>query len=115
MLHKGRAYPFRAPISSDAGQFPKDFDAPAPGIACASSKRMAAADSSPTGVRTLLIEHVARLMGVSRRTVYNRIREGRLETIRTRGGSQRVVIRSLEDIRREGERKRSARVPAAAA
>ena len=68
------------------------------------------------GIRTLLIEHVARLMGVSRRTVYYRIREGRLETIRTRGGSQRVVIRSLEAIRREGERKRSAaRVPVAGA
>jgi hypothetical protein len=39
--------------------------------------------------------------------VYYRIREGRLETIRTRAGSRRVVVRSLEALLREGERKRS--------
>jgi excisionase family DNA binding protein len=54
---------------------------------------------------SLLIEHAARLMGVSRRTVYYRIRDGRLATIRTRGGSQRVVATSLELLRREGKRK----------
>ena len=43
-------------------------------------------------------------MGVSRRTVYYRIRDGRLTTIRTRCGSQRVVAPSLEALRREGER-----------
>jgi len=56
--------------------------------------------------RTLLIEHAARLMGVSRRTVYYRIREGRLRTIKTRGGSQRVVAPSLDALRREGARKK---------
>jgi hypothetical protein len=32
---------------------------------------------------------------MSRRTVYYRIREGRLRTIRTLGGSQRVLLESL--------------------
>ena len=35
------------------------------------------------------------LLGVSRRTIYNRIRESRLQTIRTAGGSQRVLVESL--------------------
>jgi excisionase family DNA binding protein len=55
---------------------------------------------------TLLIDQAARLMGVSRRTVYYRIRDGRLQTIRTRCGSQRVVASSPEALRREGKRKR---------
>jgi excisionase family DNA binding protein len=59
--------------------------------------------------RTLLIEQAARLMGVSRRTVYYRIREGRLRTIRTRCGSQRVLAPSLDALRREGERKKRQR------
>jgi hypothetical protein len=33
---------------------------------------------------------------VSRRTIYNRIREGKLQTIRTIGGSQRVLVSSLD-------------------
>ena len=41
--------------------------------------------------RSVLILEAARLLGVSRRTVYYRIRAGRLRTIRTRGGSQRVT------------------------
>jgi excisionase family DNA binding protein len=36
------------------------------------------------------------LLGVSRRTIYNRIRDGRLHTIRTAGGSQRVLIESFQ-------------------
>lgn len=51
--------------------------------------------------RSFLIEDAARLMGVSRRTVYYWIREGRLETIRARGGSQRVLQSSIERLRRE--------------
>jgi len=35
---------------------------------------------------------------VSRRTIYNRIREGRLITIRTIGGSQRVLVESLVEL-----------------
>ena len=38
----------------------------------------------------------AELLKVSRRTIYNRIREGRLQTIRTLGGSQRVLIDSMQ-------------------
>ena len=52
--------------------------------------------------RSYLIEDAARLMGVSRRTVYYRIRDGRLRTIRTRCGSQRVLLSSIEALR-EGE------------
>ncbi|MGH9140685.1 MAG: hypothetical protein ACRD2I_06035 [Vicinamibacterales bacterium] len=38
-------------------------------------------------------------MGVSRRTIYNRIRDGRLQTIRTLGGSQRVLLDSVQEDR----------------
>ena len=66
---------------------------------------MANEEDGHAPVRTLLIEQAAEVMGVSRRTVYYRIREGRLATIRTRCGSRRVVYRSLESLMREGERK----------
>ena len=46
--------------------------------------------------RSVSIDHASELLGVSRRTVYYRIREGRLTTIRTRSGSQRVLLDSLE-------------------
>lgn len=51
--------------------------------------------SEPRLGRSVSIDQAAELLGVSRRTVYNRIREGRLMTIRTLGGSQRVLIESL--------------------
>jgi len=41
----------------------------------------------------------AELLGVSRRTIYNRIRDGRLQTIRTPGGSQRVLLDSVQVVR----------------
>ncbi|MBI4887351.1 MAG: helix-turn-helix domain-containing protein [Acidobacteria bacterium] len=41
------------------------------------------------------IDQAAQLLKVSRRTVYYRIRDGRLLTIRTMGGSQRVLVESL--------------------
>ena len=44
----------------------------------------------------MLIEDAAIVLGVSRRTVYYRIREGRLETMRTRCGSRRVLLSSIE-------------------
>jgi excisionase family DNA binding protein len=59
--------------------------------------------------RTLFIEDAAALLGVSRRTVYYRIREGRLQTIKTRCGSQRVLLSSLEALAREVAEKRNAR------
>ena len=47
--------------------------------------------------RSVSLDHAAELLGVSRRTIYNRIREGRLQTIRTIGGSQRVLLDSMHD------------------
>jgi excisionase family DNA binding protein len=52
--------------------------------------------------RSFLIDDAARVLGVSRRTVYYRIREGRLRTIRTKCGSQRVLLSSMEVLLREG-------------
>jgi len=49
--------------------------------------------------RSVSLEHAARLLGVSRRTIYNRIRDGRLQTIRTLGGSQRVLLDSFQEDR----------------
>src|SRR5438034_6338232 len=48
--------------------------------------------------RSVSIDHAAALLGVSRRTVYNRIRDGRLQTVRTIGGSQRVILESVMDM-----------------
>ncbi len=47
--------------------------------------------------RSVTIDQAAALLQVSRRTIYNRIRDGKLQTIRTIGGSQRVVVSSLGD------------------
>jgi len=63
--------------------------------------------SEPRIGRSVSLDHAAQLLGVSRRTIYNRIREGRLQTIRTIGGSQRVLVDSdferqrlsLQDVR----------------
>ena len=49
--------------------------------------------------RSVTIDQAASLIGVSRRTVYYRIREGRLQTVRTIGGSQRVLLESVELLR----------------
>jgi excisionase family DNA binding protein len=46
--------------------------------------------------RSVSLDHAAEILGVSRRTIYNRIREGRLQTIRTMGGSQRVLLDSVQ-------------------
>jgi excisionase family DNA binding protein len=61
----------------------------------------ATADSGfePRIGRSVSLDHAARMLGVSRRTIYNRIREGRLQTIRTLGGSQRVLIDSVQGSR----------------
>jgi excisionase family DNA binding protein len=45
--------------------------------------------------RSVSLDHAARLLHVSRRTIYYRIRAGRLRTIRTLGGSQRVLVDSM--------------------
>ena len=56
-------------------------------------------DFHPQVGRSVSIEQAAQLLNVSRRTVYYRIRDGRLRTIRTLGGSQRVLLDSVEAIR----------------
>jgi excisionase family DNA binding protein len=56
---------------------------------------------NPQVGRSVSIEQAAALLGVSRRTVYYRIRDGRLRTIRTLGGSQRVLMDSVEEMRSE--------------
>jgi len=48
--------------------------------------------------RSVSLDRAAELLNVSRRTIYNRIREGRLQTIRTRCGSQRVLVESLQNV-----------------
>ena len=48
--------------------------------------------------RSVSIDQAAALLNVSRRTIYNRIRDGRLQTIRTMGTSQRVLVESLYDL-----------------
>jgi excisionase family DNA binding protein len=45
--------------------------------------------------RSVSLEQAARLLRVSRRTIYNHIRDGHLVTIRTYG-SQRVLVESLQ-------------------
>ena len=50
--------------------------------------------------RSVSLDHAAELLGVSRRTIYNRIREGRLLTLRTLNGSQRVLIDSVQSASR---------------
>jgi excisionase family DNA binding protein len=53
--------------------------------------------------RSVSLDHAAQILGVSRRTIYNRIRDGRLQTIRTPGGSQRVLVDSMQSTRGEAE------------
>jgi excisionase family DNA binding protein len=56
-------------------------------------------DFQPQVGRSVSIEQAAQLLGVSRRTVYYRIRDGRLRTIRTIGGSQRVLMDSVDEMK----------------
>jgi excisionase family DNA binding protein len=50
------------------------------------------------GGRSVLIDHAMQMLGVSRRTVYYWIRQGRLRTVRTRLGSQRVLVDSIREL-----------------
>ena len=73
-------------------------------------------------LRSVLVDHAAEILGVSRRTVYYRIREGKLRTVRTRCGSQRVLVESIEAllqeersrVRKEQGPKTAAEAPASA-
>ncbi len=58
--------------------------------------QMSTTGTEPRIGRSVSLDHAAELLGVSRRTIYNRIREGRLVTIRTLGGSQRVLLDSVQ-------------------
>lgn len=49
--------------------------------------------------RSVSLDQAAELMKVSRRTIYNWIRNGRLRTVRTPRGSQRVLVESLLPLR----------------
>ena len=59
---------------------------------------VAADADAPRLGRSVSLDQAARLLGVCRRTIYNRIRDGRLQTIRTAGGSQRVLIDSCPEL-----------------
>ncbi len=62
-----------------------------PGVSKTSSSSF-----EPRMGRSVSLDQAAGFLGVSRRTVYNWIRAGRLRTIRTLGGgSQRVLLASL--------------------
>ena len=68
-----------------------------------------ASGPAPFFRRSVFVDDAAALLGVSRRTIYYRIREGRLRTIRTRGGSQRILLESIDALLREREAKQAAR------
>ncbi len=64
----------------------------------AASLPMESGQTWPRLGRSVSIDQAAELLNVSRRTIYNRIRDGRLVTIRTIGGSQRVLLESLNEL-----------------
>jgi len=64
----------------------------------AASLPMESGQNGPRLGRSVSIDQAAELLHVSRRTIYNRIRDGRLVTIRTLGGSQRVLLDSLNEL-----------------
>lgn len=55
-----------------------------------------ASPARPLVGRSVSLTQAAALLQVSLRTVYNRIRDGYLQTVRTPMGSQRVLLDSLE-------------------
>jgi excisionase family DNA binding protein len=54
--------------------------------------------------RSVSIDRAAELLGCSRRTVYNLISSGWLQTVRTLGRSQRVLLESLQMVADRGTR-----------
>ena len=58
-------------------------------------------------LRSVFVDDAAAMLKISRRTVYYRIREGRLRTIRTPGGSQRVLVESIAALLRDRPPRRS--------
>ena len=54
--------------------------------------------------KTVSIPHACELVGVSRRTIYNWLASGKLDYVRTAGGSVRIFVDSLwRDPVRSGE------------
>jgi excisionase family DNA binding protein len=47
-------------------------------------------------VRSLSLDQARETLGVSRRTVYYWIKRGRLQTLRTSMGSQRVLVHAVK-------------------
>ena len=64
-------------------------------FAMETTQNLTSSPALPQLGRSVTIERAAEILGVSRRTVYYRISEGVLQTVRTRGGSQRVMVESL--------------------
>ena len=54
--------------------------------------------------RSVSIDRAAELLGCSRRTVYNLISGGWLQTVRTLGRSQRVLVESVQMVAERGTR-----------
>ncbi len=54
--------------------------------------------------RSVSIDRAAELLGCSRRTIYNLISSGWLQTVRTLGRSQRVMLDSLQLVADRGTR-----------
>ena len=54
--------------------------------------------------RSVSIDRAAELLGCSRRTIYNLISGGWLQTVRTLGRSQRVLLDSLHLVAERGTR-----------
>jgi excisionase family DNA binding protein len=72
-------------------------------------------EHEPRFGRSVSIDEAAAILGVSRRTIYNRIRDGLLQTVRTLGGSQRVLVESLptQDLTQSDDRFEHSGVPVA--
>jgi len=68
---------------------------------------MRVASGGRVGLRSVFVDDAAAMLRMSRRTVYYRIREGRLRTIRTPGGSQRVLVESIAALLLERARRSS--------
>ena len=60
--------------------------------------------SAPRIGRSVSIDRAAELLGCSRRTVYNLISSGWLQTVRTLGRSQRVLVESVQMVAERGTR-----------
>jgi excisionase family DNA binding protein len=83
-----------------------------PHVRCRTSRSFAGmsfARAPRMPVRSVFVEEAAARLQMSRRTVYYWIRDGKLRTIRTVGGTQRVLIESIDALARERIAKRPAR------